>query len=155
MPLAAGATCPKRCMWAITSWRNRFSYSAAFARSISSSPLRISSSACCGIGSPNSCCAAARARRPENLGVHFSRVRLACNAVSLSEPHAVGHGLVQRIHLFVISLEQVEERGLCPGRTLYTPETERLQAKLEFSMSRRRSCNQRVARLPTVVGWAG
>ena len=56
--------------------------------------------------------------RPENLGVHFSRVRLACNAVPLPETHALRHGLVQRLHLFVIPLEQVEERGLGPGRAL-------------------------------------
>ena len=69
---------------------------------------------------------------PENLSVHLSRIRLAGNTVTLSKTHTFCHGVIERIHLFVISIEQLEERGLRSGGASYAPETQSLQTKIEF-----------------------
>ena len=55
----------------------------------------------------------------EDDAVQFSRIRLSCDSEALIETEGFCHHKVQRLHLFLISIKEIQEACLGPGGALH------------------------------------
>jgi hypothetical protein len=68
----------------------------------------------------------------ENAGIQFPGVRLAGHRKRSREPHFSGDGLIEKAHLLVVAIEQIEKARLRASRSFHATEGKRPHPILEI-----------------------